>query len=71
MPVAGKIVVAKKGVEAAKGIANQATKTVNKVANVQDLIKNAEKKISVDGLGKSAKENIVNKAKESATKEER
>ena len=71
MPVAGKVVVAKKGVEAAKGIANQATKTVNKVANVQDLIKNAEKKISVDGLGKSAKENIVNKAKESATKEER
>lgn len=71
MPVAGKVVVAKKGVEAAKGIANQATKTVNKVANVQDLIKNAEKKISVDGLGKTAKENIVNKAKESATKEER
>ena len=69
--MAGKVVVAKKGVEAAKGIANQATKTVNKVANVQDLIKNAEKKISVEGLGKTAKENIVNKAKESATKEER
>ena len=71
VPVAGKVVVAKKGLDAAKGVTKAATKNIDKVANVKDLIKNAEKKLSLDGMAKSAKEQVVNKAKSAVQNEER